>query len=315
LSKRTGTLLLLGLIGVAWILMSRIEYSKQQDQYDKEIADRVAAKDAQEHQSEVAKEQAASNAPTDGGWDESSAVPLNGKEQTVSNAPADSAQETGSSGSPSGNVSNPFHAPSATSPNRFYIPGNNSIAGQAPAASGEEVTPAKQKPHRDLGVDLAIPIRTRIPLMDSPESNAKQIRAVSDIDLLVLIDREPTHDWYNVIDVRTGKEGWVNGDDVRISLTKHPIPAAKFSEEYVGPDAAPEVVVANQTSGHLSLKVEGTFYTLKPNSQLPVAVSAGTFSFYATEPGAIPAQGRQEFKRGYRYTWKFWIETSYSKFP
>jgi hypothetical protein len=151
--------------------------------------------------------------------------------------------------------------------------------------------------------------------MEGPDSTSAQIRKVTDHDTLVLVDREPQHGWYDVIDVRSGKDGWVSENDVRISLTKHPIPEAKFSEEYVGSDAAPDVVVANQTNVDLSLKIAETHYTIPPRSQLPVVLASGTFSYFATEPGVIPAMGSQEFERGHKYTWRFWVKTTIVMVP
>jgi hypothetical protein len=151
--------------------------------------------------------------------------------------------------------------------------------------------------------------------MSRPNEEATQIRAVSDRDTLVLIDRNPQSGWYDVIDVRSGKEGWVRADSVEINLTKHPAPASKFSEHYVGSEAAPKVTVINQTPSDLSLKIGAEYFTVPPRSQLPLPSTEGTFSYYGAEPGVIPAQGTQEFKRGYEYTWKFWIDTTFVRLP
>ena len=168
---------------------------------------------------------------------------------------------------------------------------------------------------RDVGADLAIPVRSMVAFVEEPDASAATIRKVSERDTLVLIDREPRNGWYDVIDVRSGREGWVNQNDVEIIFTKHPEASAKFSEEYLGSDAAPKVDVVNQTSDSLDLKVGQTYYTVQPKSQISVPIPAGTFSYYATEPGVIPAMGKQEFKRGYGYTWTFWVETHVVELP
>ena len=66
----------------------------------------------------------------------------------------------------------------------------------------------------------------------------------------------------------------------------------------------------NQTASDLSLKIGDYHYTVPPQSHLPVSLSGGESTYYATEPGIIPATGSHEFRRGYRYTWKFWIVTT-----
>jgi hypothetical protein len=175
--------------------------------------------------------------------------------------------------------------------------------------------PVRKTGHRDLGVDVAIPNFPRIPLRSGPNEDATQIRTVSDRDILVVIDRKPQSGWYDVIDVRSGKEGWVRADSVEVNLTKHPAPASKFSEQYVGSDAAPKVTVINQTLRNLSLNIGVDYFTVPPNSQLPVSLTEGTFRYYGAEPDVVPAMGTQEFKRGYEYTWKFWIDTTVVRLP
>jgi hypothetical protein len=151
--------------------------------------------------------------------------------------------------------------------------------------------------------------------MSNPNEEATQIRTVSDRDTLVLIDRNPQSGWYDVIDVLSGREGWVRADSVEIELTKHPAPVSKFSEQYVGSDAPPKVTVINQTLRSLGLKIGVDYFTVPPHSQLPVPLTEGTFSYYGTVPEAIPAMGTQTFKRGYEYTWKFWIDKAVVPFP
>jgi hypothetical protein len=276
LNKKAKILLLLGLIGVVAIFVAL----QQQDRYEKAINQQVAQKSVSEHKNDDVAEQ---NVPSS----------TSGDNQMILQ-----------NGTQIGTNTNPFDYSRPTDRSDLVSRDNDRSHISSPP-----------KPRRDIGVDLAIPTRSTVSLLDGHESTSSLIRVVSERNVLVLLERVPQNGWYNVIDVQSGKEGWVKENDVKISLTNHPRPQARFTEDYVGSDTAPDVVVLNQTSGDLSLKVEGTFYTLKPHAQLPVSVPAGTFSYYATEPGVIPAQGRQEFKRGYRYTWKFWIETSYVRYP
>lgn len=284
-NRRAWAWFLLAVAVVTGVLLyARIRYSTQQDQFDKEIEDRLAEKASAEHQDDPA------SGPQPNSRQASTASP---EKLSASNAGLE----------PTANAK-------ATHPIS-----NFGATGQVSEQSDRATITPPPKSQKDLGVDLAIPVSRAFSLMEEPNSSSAQIKRVTDHDTLVLIDREPEHGWYDVIDVRSGKEGWVNENDVRISPTKHPIPEAKFSEEYVGSDDAPEVTVTNQTNGDLSLKIGGSYYTLKPKSQLPVPLSNGTFSYYATEPGVIPLMGSQLFKRGHRYTWRFWVESTLVRFP
>jgi hypothetical protein len=145
--------------------------------------------------------------------------------------------------------------------------------------------------------------------MDFTDPKGAVIRNIAANDVLVLVSRTPTNGYLDVIDVRSGKEGWVDQDDVRIQLTQHPEQAAKLTEEYLGSDDPPEVSVENATGDALSLKVGERSYTLQAGSKLTVSLPAGTYGYYAWEPGVIPAEGRDDWKSGYRYNWKFYLKT------
>ncbi len=183
-----------------------------------------------------------------------------------------------------------------------------------PASATHPSNPAGPKPiqprsHRDVGVDLALPVYSRVSLMDFSDPNGKVVRNIGANDVLPLVDRTPTNGWFDVIDVRSGKEGWVDQDDVQIQLTQHPKQAAKLTEEYVGSDDPPEVSVENATGDTLSLKIGEKPYTLQAGSKLAISLPAGTYSYYAWEPRVIPAEGRDDWKAGYKYTWKFYLRT------
>jgi hypothetical protein len=83
-----------------------------------------------------------------------------------------------------------------------------------------------------------------------------------------------------------------------------------MTEEYLGSDDPPEVSVENSTGNVMNLKVAEKLYTLQPGSTLSISLPAGTYSYYATEAGVIPSMGRDEWKVGYRYTWKFYLRSA-----
>ncbi|MGP8250786.1 MAG: SH3 domain-containing protein [Terracidiphilus sp.] len=268
-------------IALTWLIISQVQMSKQEAAYDKEIQEKVAAKAA-------AESAASSNTPPP---DYDALAAKYGGSQTANTAPATLPKD----------YSGWDPAPTNAQP--------------SPAATPAGPKPAQPRPHRDLGVDVASPTYSHVSLMDTPDTNGAVVRSVTANDVLVLVDRTPSNGWYDVIDVRSGKEGWVSQDDVQISFTKHPEQAAKFTEEYTGSDDPPEISVENATSGVLNLKVDGNFYSVQPNSTISISLSGGSSSYYATEPGAIPAMGKKDFERGYRYSWRFWIETSYVPVP
>jgi hypothetical protein len=142
-------------------------------------------------------------------------------------------------------------------------PGAHEPASTTPPPNPAGPKPIQPRPHRDIGVDLALPVYSRVSLMDFTDPNGTVVKNIMANDLLVLVDRTPTTGWFDVIDVRSGKEAWVDQDDVKIQLTQHPEQAAKLTEQYVGSDDPPEVSVQNATGDTLSLKIGEKPYTLQ----------------------------------------------------
>ena len=143
-----------------------------------------------------------------------------------------------------------------------YIP-DRPGSSEAPASQTQRPAGVRQ-PNRDLGIDIAEPVSPSIDLRAEPNQESAVIRTATRHNLLALIHRASKDGWYDVVDVHSGEEGWVRESDVRIHRTEHPQPEAKFSEEYVGTNAAPEVTVANQTSSTLTLENRGY-----PSSKAP----------------------------------------------
>jgi hypothetical protein len=280
----------------AAVVFGHHKFQTQQRRFDQEILDRIANKASTEERTDNTEPSRASRfqkdgqgdiaAPTSLRWDDrpdNAAMPVQ-----LSSGDVEPEQPT---------------RPTNTTRGSEHRPGT----GEASQRNGSP----RSNVQKDLGVDLAVPTSLPISLRKDPSSSSAQILRVNDRDLLVLVDREPTQGWYDVIDVHSGKEGWVSQDEVRIQFTSHPKPDAKFSVEYTGTDSPPDVLVENETESVLSLKVGEDHRYIQPRSHLQIHVPLGTFRFYASVPDVLPASGTQTFERGSRYSWKFWVETRF----
>jgi hypothetical protein len=168
---------------------------------------------------------------------------------------------------------------------------------------------------KDLGVDVAIPLRRQISLMDGPSADAARILTVNADDTLALLSREPTDGWLNVVHVHTAKAGWVNANDVQVTYTAHPSPPPQFSEKDLGTADPPSITVWNKTNRTLTLTIGDARYTFPSGAHFPVSHPAGEWRYYASAPDALPAAGTKDWKRGRQYDWTFWIESSAAPLP
>jgi len=169
-------------------------------------------------------------------------------------------------------------------------------------------------PLKDLGVDYAQVTAKSGRLRASGSEKADVIRNVRRGDVLAfLADEDGRGDWLNVIDVASGKEGWIHRSVVRLSWTQRRNPTITMQGRPTGRDTGPEVTLKNDSGKILTLRVGDASFIVAPKSDKSVEIDAGRRKYHASAPGVIPAFGEQDFERGQAYTWTFWIETSYSR--
>jgi hypothetical protein len=85
-----------------------------------------------------------------------------------------------------------------------------------------------------------------------------------------------------------------------------------FTATYVGGDRPPEVEVFNDTDRTLYIDIgQGTMtaYTIPSGQSKTIQLIDGNYNFKATAPRVTLLQGKEDFKKGYRYTWRFRIIT------
>lgn len=163
----------------------------------------------------------------------------------------------------------------------------------------------------DPGVDLARVISRSASFRASPGNSARVIATLENGTRLVLVDRTPVGDWYNAIEIASGKEGWIHRSVIRIAYTKKKNDEPVFHAERVPGNGPPSVIVQNDSKENLTLKVGSMTYQVPSQTSRTFTMTAGTYRYYASAPGVLPALGEQTFERSYEYEWRFWIETTF----
>ena len=164
----------------------------------------------------------------------------------------------------------------------------------------------------DPGVDVAVVIATKANLREGPGTSSRVIKELNRGEMLALVKRTPVGPWYDVIDVRSSTEGWINGNTIRIKYTERKKAGPVFEERQTGTSDDPSIEVTNDSDRVLYLKVEGDErIVISPHATRKMTKRPGTYSFYASSPGVIPAFGQHDFRSGIIYQWTFYIVTTF----
>ena len=157
--------------------------------------------------------------------------------------------------------------------------------------------------------DTATVIKLNTILRESSSEESEKVLLLKKAAVLALIDREDSDGWLNVIDIKTGKEGWVKKKHVSLVLSNKPKPELVFNDDKIDEISNPEIEVENVSDKDLTLKVSDARFVVPKHSKKAVIVPPGEHKYHASAPNVYPAIGKNDFRTGHRYTWKFWIES------
>ncbi|MGB5015158.1 MAG: hypothetical protein WBO68_14140 [Pyrinomonadaceae bacterium] len=81
-----------------------------------------------------------------------------------------------------------------------------------------------------------------------------------------------------------------------------------FREDYVGGTIS-TIYVTNSSNRTMNLNFGGIRYIMKNGDKKTITVDGGNYEFTASAPGVRSKTGVREFRKGYSYTWNFFIVT------
>jgi hypothetical protein len=184
---------------------------------------------------------------------------------------------------------------------------------QAPApASPPSPTDAVEDvplPREDYGVDLAAVVVDEDYLVEEPGGPTTFLK-VARSDLLALAERTPTvrapkEEWHRVIHVKSGVEGWIRSDAIKIKYSDLKKSTPLFREERAAAGRTPRVVINNDSDAGMSLRIRGRTYVVAAHAERTIYLRPGTYKYYGFAPGVLPSFGEQNFRAGHKYTWRF----------
>ena len=161
----------------------------------------------------------------------------------------------------------------------------------------------------------------------TPNANGKIVTVVDKGGRFELI--KSAAPWYLV---QTAEYvGWIHGNGIRITdvweeideildepksnrprTTSKPVSegSSPFKSEYVGADYT-IIEVINSANRTLTLTFGGVKYVIPKDGTRTIEADGGNYEYHATAYGVRPASGVKTFSKGYKYSWDFYVVTTY----
>ena len=152
-------------------------------------------------------------------------------------------------------------------------------------------------------------ITSKVNFREQPSTTASILCSLKPGTLIFIISLDTSEDFYNIIDIKTNTEGYVNKKFVEIGKLVKENEQGIFTPNGQSTSYDPEIEIFNNTNIILTLKLNSQIYSFDPQEKRTLTVSAGTISYRASAPGIIPNFGSENIEGNRSYTWQFYIIT------
>lgn len=143
-----------------------------------------------------------------------------------------------------------------------------------------------------------------------PSSKGTLIASLKGGTALFVVSTEKQNGYYQVLNIETNKEGFVHSNYVQLQERLKENEEGIFTPTGKTSKSNPTVSIHNNTSKHLTLKLNDESYSFSPNQRREIVLKPGSYSYRASAPGVIPDFGSEYLQSNYDYEWSFYI-TSY----
>lgn len=119
--------------------------------------------------------------------------------------------------------------------------------------------------------------------------------------------------FYNVVQIKTGKEGWINKKLVKITNEIGKSEKTFFTKSGKISSKQAEAHIFNNTDETLKIKLNTNTYSIAPHKKETLAIAVGECDYYAYVAGITPTSGQHAFEAGTKYEWQFYMGTEGGK--
>ena len=152
---------------------------------------------------------------------------------------------------------------------------------------------------------------TTVNMRNGPGKDYDVVKSLKNGTQVFVSSRDDDNGFYNVIDIRTNREGYVHKSFIRLGQIVEARTDGIFNRQGESSSEESELEVYNRSSKQLTLKLNTASYSFAPYQRKTISLPAASYSFRASAPGVIPYIGSDRIDAGGNYSWEFYIVTSY----
>ena len=153
-------------------------------------------------------------------------------------------------------------------------------------------------------------ITKQVNFRQGPGSDYEIISSLKTGTQVFISSIETEDDFYNIIDIKSDKEGYVHKSYVKVGKLVSKSTESVFTPDGQSSDYKPEVKIYNNTSKTLTLKMNTELFYFSPHETKNISLYPGEYDFRASAPGVIPYIGNESLSGNQSYSWQFYITTS-----
>ena len=155
------------------------------------------------------------------------------------------------------------------------------------------------------GVDYGT-VQSATALFQDSSASSPQVGPLAPGAVVVLVSREPSNGFLDVIKISTGREGWVRRNRVKIHYTNHHNPEIQLSSDASNGVGDPTLNIKNNSERDLYLRISSLPEIDVPGySSKQVTVSPGVHGYNASSANVLPQFGQSAFATGMVYSWTY----------
>jgi uncharacterized protein YgiM (DUF1202 family) len=152
-------------------------------------------------------------------------------------------------------------------------------------------------------------ITKQVNFRQGPSSDYEIISSLKPGTQVFISSIEIEDDFYNIIDIKSDKEGYVHKSFVKVGKLISKSDGGFIQETGNSTTDNAEANIFNNTNITMTLKLNSEVYKFMPKETKNIVLTPGDYSFRASAPNVIPNVGVKNFKINGAYNWQFYIQT------